>query len=155
MGFAMSDEYITIIPEQPIFVPDPARQSQVVSYFSSIVPDSTEVKGSTNDHIQFVDCGENFESIKCPSCNKPIDMETWQEWMGMDYAEKGFNLNLHDMACCGARHTLHELKYLFPQGFAKYQLSAINANIGQLSESQVEKFEKILDCPVRVLYRRY
>jgi hypothetical protein len=150
----MSDKYITIIPEQPVYVPDLARQSRGVSYFLSIVPDSTKVKSSTSEHIQFVNCGENFESIKCPSCNKTIDMETWQSWMGMDYSEKGFNLNLHNTPCCGAKYTLHELKYLFSQGFAKYQLSAINSDIGQLSENQVEKFEKILDCHVRVLYRR-
>lgn len=151
----MSDEFITIIPEQPDYVPDPARQSQGISYFRSIVSDSTEIKSSTSDHIQFVDCGENFENIGCPSCNKVVDIETWQIWMRMDYAEKGFNLNLHNMPCCGYKYSLQELKYLFPMGFAKYSLSAMNSNTGQLSKGQVKEFEKILGCPIRVLYRRY
>lgn len=151
----MSDDYIIIIPEMPEYLPDPEIQSKCLSYFHSIVPDSTEISNITSNFIQFVNCGENFEYIKCPSCNKTLDVEIWQCWMSMDYAEKGFNLNFHKMFCCGIKHTLHELKYQWPQGFAKYQLSALNSNIGQISNIQRRTFEKLLACPVRIIYRRY
>ena len=56
------------------------------------------------------------------------------------------------MRCCGAQHTLHDLAYVWPQGFARCDVCAMNPNIGKLSDDQRSRFEEILDCPVRVIY---
>jgi hypothetical protein len=150
----MSDNYVIVIPDLPNFVPNQINQSKGISYFRSIAPLETDIKTLVNNQIHFIDCGENFENIKCPFCSTNISIETWQSWMGMDFDGKGFILNWHKMPCCAANLTLHELNYSFPQGFARFQLIAMNPNIGRLSENQLAKFAQILECPIRVIYKR-
>jgi hypothetical protein len=151
----MSDEYITIIPEQPDFVPDTARQIQAISYFGSLVSQSPNIQRQVSNQIQFIDCGQYFKYVKCPSCDATIDTDTWLDWMKADFSGEGFSLNFHKMTCCQESFTLQRLKYHFPQGFARFQLSAINSNIGQLSDIQISQFEQILECSVRAIYRKY
>ena len=70
-----------------------------------------------------------------------------------DFHEKAFILVRHNLPCCGAQHTLHELKYEWPQGFARFNLCAENPSIGKLSTKQQRQFESILGCPVRIIYQ--
>ncbi len=149
----MSDDYIIIISEMPAYVPDRKTQKKAIAYFQSILGSGTLVSVVLHDEIQFVDCGSNFTSVKCPSCIKDLDIEIWQKWMDMDFVGKGFNLNLHKMSCCTSSYTLHDLKYNFAQGFAKFELLAQNPNIGYLSENYINEFSKIFGHPVRVIYR--
>jgi hypothetical protein len=149
----MSDNWILIIPEDPHFVPDEARQQSATAYFSSIAPGADEVLVSVWDAVQFVDCGGNCESISCPSCHKVIDARQWQAWMDSDFDGGGFILVPHKMPCCGASLTLSELRYEWVQGFARCQVSALNPDIGKLSDQQVRGFERLLGCPIRVVYR--
>lgn len=149
----MSDNWIRIIPEVPDFVPDAQRQERAVSYLRSIAPAADDVAASMTDHLAFIDCGGNFESVACPSCRSALDLKQWRAWMDEDFDGKGFTLTPRAMVCCAARHTLHELKYEFPQGFARFELAAMNPNVGQLSMEQRSRFEVILNCPVRVIYQ--
>ena len=151
----MSDDYIHIIPAIPGFVPDQARRDDAVSHFRSIAPKATEVSSKISDHLEFVHCGGNFEEIRCPSCKAVIELDLWQGWMDDDCSEKGFTLTLRAMRCCGAQHTLHDLAYVWPQGFARCDVCAMNPNIGKLSDDQRSRFEEILGCPVRVIYEHF
>jgi hypothetical protein len=150
----MSDNYISVIPEIPDFVPERDKELSSIAYLRSITPPGIEIDSSISDRIKLVDCGNNFQGISCPSCEANIDIETWQIWMEMDFEDEGFNLNLHEMKCCKNKHTLNDLIYHLPQGFARFILSAANTDI-QLTPDQLEKFELILGCPVRVIYKQY
>ncbi len=77
----MSTDYLRIIPETPDFVPDEGRQKRVVSYLRSIAADAEDVTASVSEHIEFVDCGCNFESIACPSCGVRVELKHWHAWM--------------------------------------------------------------------------
>ena len=148
----MSDDYIHIIPEEPGVVPEQPKQEAAVSYLRKIAPRADEVSSSVSDHLQFIHCGGNFGKICCRSCGAEIDMERWQDWMDQDYSDKGFTLMQHPMPCCGAQHTLHDLAYEWPQGFARFDVCATNPNIGKLSDEQRCQFEAILGFPVRAIY---
>jgi hypothetical protein len=151
----MSDQYIIVIPESPDFVPDQTKQQQSISYFRSITPPDTKIEASVTNQIQFIDCGSNFESIECPDCGANIEIQTWQSWMGIDFYNGGFILNLHKVSCCHRDHTLQELRYHFPQGFARFQIKALNPDISQLTPDQLIEFTQVLGCPVRAIYRHY
>src|SRR5688572_21017180 len=115
----MSDDYIHIIAEVAGFIQDEERQREAVVYFRQIAPEADEVTVSVSESLEFIQCGGNFRKICCPSCGSEIEMEVWQEWMDKDYGKKGFILREHRMPCCDAEHTLHQLNYKWPQGFAR------------------------------------
>ena len=148
----MSDDYVHIIPADPGYIPDTAARQAAVSYLRSIAPQACEVTCSVYDHLRFVHCGGNFEKISCPSCGAEIDTGLWHDWMDLDYCGQGFRLVQHPMPCCDAHHTLHDLAYDWPQGFARCDVRATNPQIGKLSDEQIGQIEAILGCPVRVIY---
>ena len=149
----MSDHWIRIIPEDPDFVPDNASQQSALSYFRRLAPKADNLEVSSSDRIVFKDCGGNFESIACSACGADFALEQWHNWVDEDYDGEGFTLTEHPMPCCGARRTLHQLRYSFPQGFGRFEVSAMNPQIGELSEEQCDHFQQFLGCPVRVIYR--
>ena len=149
----MSDGWVRIIPEEPAFVPEQMNQDRALAYFRVLAPSAEEISASTAEHIVFRDCGGNFERVSCPSCGAELDMADWRELMDADYGEDGFALRKHEMVCCGAQHTLHELRYEFQQGFGRFEMSAMNPNLDELSESQRREFEHLLGCQVRVIYQ--
>jgi hypothetical protein len=149
----MSDNYIYVVPKDPYLALDEARRENAASFFRSIAPEADEIATSVSEHITFVDCAENFERVCCPSCAAEIETGTWQEWMDNDFDGEGFSFAQHAMPCCGARHFLHELRYEWPQAFARSKVRAMNPNIGKLTEEQCRQFERILGCPVRVIYQ--
>lgn len=148
----MSDDYIHIIPHEPGVVPDEAKQQAAVSYFRSIAPQASEVGSTVSDHLEFIHCGANFEKICCPACGAEIEIGLWQDWMDRGYSNEGFTLVKHSMPCCGAHHTLHDLAYEWPQGFARCDVRAMNPYIGELSVEERARFEAILGCRIRVIY---
>jgi hypothetical protein len=40
-----------------------------------------------------------------------------------------------------------------PQGFARFSIEMMNANIGKLKGEQIMEIEKAMGCEVRVIYR--
>src|SRR5438045_8303449 len=115
----MSDNWITLIPEDPRFVPDQAKQFRARERFAEIASDAEEIDVKVSETIQFFDCGGNFERILCSACRSQIPISWWQERMNEDYAD-GFQLSLYATPCCAARCTLHELTYEWPQGFGRF-----------------------------------
>ena len=149
----MSDTWLRIIPDQPNFVPDQDQQQQALAYLRTVVVPDAEVHTSVKEQVDFLDCGVNFEGVSCPSCGAEIGIDVWQDWMDVDYDGRGFVLGEHMMPCCGARHTLHELRYDRAQGFGRFELIAMNPPIGELSKEQRDRLEQMLGCPVRVICR--
>jgi hypothetical protein len=152
-GEKMSENYLIIIPELPDFVPEKSKQLQASLYFQSIESPGTKIEVSVYKRVRYFHCGGNFEYIKCPFCETDIDIETWQNWMDIDFDGEGFILNSYKLPCCGNSCALNELKYHFPQGFARFQLKALDYSIGQFSPDQLEKFTQILGCKIHVIYQ--
>ena len=150
----MSDNWIILIPENAGYVPPEPKQKLATAKLRELPPKADEVNVEVTEKIRFEDCGGNFESIACPDCGETIEMEWWQERMGEDFGEDGdFKLKPMKLPCCGKDRTLHELRYNFTQGFTRFSLVTMNPNIGEMPKEGIAVFEKILGCPLRVIYR--
>ena len=148
----MSDDWILLIPEDPTFVPSAQSQSRALQRFGEIAPAADEIKLVVSDTVEFFHCGVNFERVRCPSCGTEIPDAWWKERMDEDH-ENGFALSSYSTPCCGSRRTLNELTYEWPQGFGRFALEAMNANIGELDGHRRHEFEDILATKLRVIYR--
>ena len=148
----MSDDWIVLIPEDPSVVPTEEQRLRARQRFSEIAPGADEINLVVSDTVEFFDCGVNFERVLCPSCGVEIADAWWEERMNDDH-ENGFTLASYSTPCCGSQHTLHDLKYEWPQGFGRFALEAMNANIGELDEHRRKEFEQILATKLRVIYR--
>lgn len=148
----MSDDWIILIPEDPRFVPDGSRQFRAKLRLVELAPEAHEITAEESDTVRFLDCGGNFERILCPSCGSEVPIEWWQERMGDDFAD-GFLLRTYEVPCCSRCLTLQELVYIWPQGFGRFTLSAMNPNLGKLNDTHKNELENILGTPLRVIYR--
>jgi len=148
----MSDDWITVIPEDPQFVPEGDRQQKAREWFARNTPEAWEIKIELCDKVKFFDCAQNFERVVCPSCRTEIPTEWWQQRMDEDYGG-GFKLLKYPAPCCGSRHTLHELVYDWPQGFGRFAVDVMNPNVGKLTDEQVRELAQILGTPVRIIYQ--
>ena len=148
----MSDNWIALIPEDPRFVPDAAKQRRARDRFVEIAPEADEIEIKVSEKVEFFDCGANLQRICCPSCRSEISVEWWQDRMDED-SGNGFNLAQYAAPCCGAKITLHELDYEWPQGFGRFALDAMNPKIGKLDDKFKREFEKILGTKLRVIYQ--
>jgi len=147
----MSDNWITLIPEDPRHVPDAVRQELARAWFAGIAPDADEIEIKVSDQVKFFDCGTNLKRIDCPSCNAEISTEWWQDRMDDDSANGGFTLTRYRTPCCGANHSLDQLTYEWPQGFARFAVDVRNPNIGRLRDEQKAECEEILGTKLRVI----
>ena len=73
--------------------------------------------------------------------------------MDDDYVDGGFALCPYRTPCCGAEHSLDQLTYEWPQGFARFAIDAMNPNIGTLSDQHKAEFEDILGTRLRIIYQ--
>lgn len=161
----MSDHWITLIPEDPRFVPDPAKRQLARDRLAAIAPDAEEIEIRVSEKVEFFDCGQNFERVRCPSCGAAIPDDWWQDRMDEDSgvegwqdrmdddAGDGFKLATYSTPCCGMKCTLHELVYEWPQGFGRFALEAMNPDIGKLEDKFMREIETILGTKVRVIYQ--
>jgi hypothetical protein len=149
----MSDHWIALVPQDPNFVPDPQTHDDALNLFQAIAPDADEIEIKLSDTIQFFDCGTNFERILCPRCGQQLLLDWWQDRMGDDHDGNGFQLAKYSTPCCGAFVGLDELRYEWPQAFARFGIDAMNPNIGELSDDHRGEFERILGTPLRTIYQ--
>src|SRR5262245_2789778 len=125
----MSDKSIILVPDDPRFIPDAARQRQARDRFAEIASESDEIDIKVSERIEFFDCGANLERILCPSCGAEIPIAWWQDRMAEDY-DDGFRLVTYATPCCGGNHTLNDLVYERPQRFGRFAIAAMNQNYG-------------------------
>ncbi len=149
----MSDNWIILIPEDSLFVPTAASQQLAEDRLRRLAPHADEVRSQVSHSIKFHDCGVNLEKVSCPHCGCYINQGWWQDAMDQDFDGTGFKMHDQVLPCCGAKATLHGLKYYFQQGYGKYSLEAMNPDLGELTSSQAHDFEVILGCTLRVIYQ--
>lgn len=148
----MSENWIALVPQDPRFVPDAARQCRARERFAEIAPEADEIEIKVSRNVVFFDCGENFERVCCPSCGTELPVEWWQERMEEDH-DDGFQLAAYATPCCERKVTLNELVYEWPQAFGRFAIDAMNPDIGKLDDSYKQEFENILGTKLRVIYQ--
>lgn len=143
----MSDNWIIVVPEDATYVPSIEGRRKAVELFRSIAPRADEVKEEASQEVRFIDCGANLERIICPGCGAEIGVDWWQE--KMEEEADAFPLKRLALPCCGAQRTLADLKYDWPQAFARFSVEAMNPGIRDLTDEQMRAFESVLGCSVR------
>ncbi len=147
----MSDDYLHLIPSDPRFVPSRQAAEQARAQLATLLPEADEIVAEVYDEINFFDAGENFESIACPRCGAPIDTDWWGA--AMDAAsEQAFAELDATMPCCSARVSLNDLRYDWPQGFARFALQALNPNVPDLVQSDVDRLSDVVGSPLRKIW---
>ena len=143
---------LRIIPSSPSYAPNEQQQQQAKEFLEKIYPEN-KIESVLKDTIEFVDQGQNFDSIICPFCGKSIETEYWQD--AMEKAEETHFTNLTTTTPCCKKHTsLNDLRYVTPAGFAKFVLS-INDPETEMKQSDLMTLQKILDTPLRTIYAHY
>jgi hypothetical protein len=149
----MSDNWIVLVPQDPSFIPETAKQLRARDRFAEIAPHAHQIEIKVCDTIRFFDSGGNFERVVCPSCGAEIPIfDWWRDRMDEDY-DGGFKLASYVTPCCGIAKTLHQLVYEWPATFGRFALSAMNPNIGLLDDKYKRELEEILETKLTVIYQ--
>jgi hypothetical protein len=144
--FSMSDVYLRYVPVDPEFVPQEQSIRAATSLLCSFV-NVGSVECRISQEVEFVDAGENWEGVYCPSCG--ADAETWWPTAMDTAAESHFSvLDVHAQ-CCGIKVALNELRYIWPVAFGRCVLQIANPGIPGLQPGQLAQVEDVLGCRLR------
>jgi hypothetical protein len=150
----MSDVLLSLIPEDPGYVPIAEAQQHALNALRALLPRSSDVEAKVFDQVTFIDQGGNFERVQCPACDADVTTQ-WPAWMDKAFAAQFSELAL-TMPCCGLATDLNALRYDWPAGFARFALRARNPGIGGwLSAGDLSILENVAGCRLRQVYARY
>lgn len=147
----MSDTIYRIIPETPN-----SDFSGNIDKAISYLKRKTKPEGIVfTDHggTAFIDCGENLSSISCPKCNSELSFDWWGEAMDAAF-QNGFSDPSCTLPCCNEKSTLADLKYDFPCGFAKKEITVSNPK-KPLNDKIIAKVESILNAKIKIINSKY
>ena len=150
----MADYFLVVIPADPnLELPETAEAVRIqLAAFAG----TDEARVKDYGKLQFIDAGQNFESIGCPNCGHDFALPDWHAWMDTDWhGEDGFHLHRHETPCCGTNLTLNDLIYDRPQGFARWFISARNMGRGPLTSDEVTALEKLAGQKLKAIAQRY
>ncbi|SRR5260221_1746170 len=147
----MSSTILKIIPSIPDYVPSEFQQERVKLFLSEIYSSHyTEFK--VTDSVEFVDQGENFESVSCNLCGQDISTEEWQDQMDKAYKNNFQDLNFQ--TSCQHRTSLNDLNYKWPAGFAKFMIGISDAQ-REPGENILGQLRDILGAEIRIIWAHY
>ena len=150
----MSDNWLTVIPTDPYWQPDEPTVDATVKVLQRFVPAANRIEVVEGTSVEFVDAGENFLSVCCPHCGAESTMDWWIGAMDRA-ADRGFTDLATEVSCCGARVSLNDLDYDWPQGFTRWRIRVLEPNRLQLERAEIQTLAATLDHPIRVIYTRY
>lgn len=152
---SMSTNVIRLIPQVPTYTPRAEAIARAKQVLRAVLSRTTVVEAIVSSNVRFVDQGENFECVRCPSCAVELSGSWWQD--AMDRAHPGAFEDLAvTLPCCSESSTLHDLDYRWPAGFAKFTLQGVDPGIhSPLPEAVVQQLQDILGCRLREIRARY
>jgi len=148
----VSDNDIVVIPVDPQYVPTKAQCETALSLMKAALPAADEVTTNSASHPELVHPYANWSGVRCPRCHAALDDDWWVA--AVDEASATSFDELHvGLPCCGSRESLNDLDYVWPAGFARFQLDAANPDIETLPPELIAKLETVLGIKVRVVYQ--
>lgn len=142
----MSDTFLKIIPTTPTYIPG---QDNANTLLSSLFK-GKEIENTMADTVEFIDQGQNFESVSCNLCGHTFEIEDWQDAMDKAYEQRFADLQFSP-SCFNKVTSLNDLDYKWPAGFAKFSISIANPDEG-LDSASLSELQKILNTPLRVIW---
>ena len=148
----MSDHWICMIPRMPDYIPADEAFDEAARYLRTIAPDAEDITCEVSTVVELHDCGANLETIRCPSCASELSVEWWADQV-QGAGDHGIELRPISLPCGHVAPSLNDLVYHFDLGFSRFKLQAMNANVGSLNPEPFKRFESILGCPLKAIYR--
>ncbi|MEH0935831.1 hypothetical protein [Micromonospora psammae] len=155
----MSDGYIRLIPTDLNWQPTPEAATAAVAYVARLFADPgdsvEQVDHEFYDRVTLIDAGENTTRITCSRCDGDVDLE----WFHDLIEEQGESFD--DLAvtvpCCGAVVPLDSLRYDWPVGFARFEVTALNATRAryELADRELADVATLLGHPVTQILAHY
>ncbi len=149
----VSDTYLRIIPTEPGYVPSVLARERAMGMLRRAMPLADDITAQVTEHVRFVDCGTNFETVRCAHCGADLG-EWWSEAMELAQAQHFEDLRI-TTPCCNTRTDLNQLVYSWPAGFARYTLEALNSGIDSLPGELIKRIEDALRSPIRIIWADY
>lgn len=120
----MSSTLVKLIPTPIGSLPEVTDKEAIEKAIYELGIHYDDLKVWTSDGLQFIDCGENLEYIRCPFCHADA-MRWWGEAMNQS-SQTGFE-NRHIVTkCCGRHAQLEDLEYCLKTGFARFGIELLN-----------------------------
>lgn len=155
---SVSDHFIRLIPTNKHWQPSPesaeAATAYVAGLFSGPEDDVEEVEHDFYDQVTLIDAGENTTRISCSNCASDIDVQWFFELTG--YGQGPCSLDIR-VPCCGAIVAIDSLRYDWPVGFARFEVSAMNPTRAkyELDAAELAEVAALLGHPVVQILAHY
>jgi hypothetical protein len=147
----MSDNWLMFIPIDPEMLPSRAAADRSVELLRTFAPEARgEVLATFAEKTEFHSGGANWSGVNCPKCK--TDIEDWWKDAMDNASESAFNNLSVTTPCCGHSTTLNDLDYVWPAGFARFVLEAMNPNISQTTEDQDRALSEALGLKLRKIW---
>ena len=148
----MSTTVLKIIPTNPSFVPDEIQKDKSKDFLTNLYK-KEQIELITTDTIEFIDQGENFDSVSCNLCGQNIEIKDWQYAMDKAYEKQFTNLEFIT-PCCHKKTSLNDLAYYSTAGFAKFVITVSDAQ-NKIEEKDLNQLQQILGTRVRIIWAHY
>ncbi len=162
----MSDTYLKIIPVDLMLIPEQSTYKDAIELLEKYTPDGEGAEIEVYENVQFIDQGENIEEIICPSCQSILkiasnneeetDCEKVYEQISLQSENETLENSVINMPCCSNDVKTVSLKFKWPAGFSKFELSVMNPDISEpLEENKLQALEKVLKCELKQIWAHY
>ncbi|MCM2453984.1 hypothetical protein HGO37_01160 [Rhizobium sp. CG4] len=149
----MSETILRYVPLDPNWQPSDEQSGQAVSLLKAMAPLAENVSGHFEDDVRFYDPGENWSGVKCPNCKADVE-GWWGEAMDTAFASEFKNLSA-EAPCCSTTVNLNGLDYVWPAGFGRFALEALNPTMDDTTHEQDQQLAERLGAPLRKIWARY
>jgi hypothetical protein len=161
----MSDDVLKIVPTDCEYVPNIESHQKAIELLESILPDGEMCQVNVYENIEFIDQGENLDTVICPNCKTKSELDIYDEHnpvrVVIDRMEESFSKTqpieaIIEMPCCNNCIPVHTIEFDWPAAFAKSELSIWNPNIkDNLSNDDLGKFEELFGCKLKQIRAYY
>ncbi len=148
----MSDSWLQFIPADPWQRPSPEAAARARALLASFAPAADAVDVAFKNEVEFFAPGENWSGVACPACGADLE-DWWNEAMNTAYGNAFEDLAVAT-PCCGAATSLNDLNYVWPAGFGRFVLEAMNPDIGDTTPEQDRRLAECLGLPLRKIHVR-
>jgi hypothetical protein len=145
----MSDNWIQLIPRDPLYVPPKTAQLRGQQLLEEFLPDAEEVNVEVTKHPRFFHPGQNWSGVRCCLCKSDLcDLFYREQFLD----DRQFKNLLFKTPCCKKRVSMNDLHFIWPAGFSRFVLEAMNPNVQKLVNKRITALKRVLGCELRQLF---
>jgi hypothetical protein len=155
----VSDDYIRLIPTDPVWQPTPQNAAAAVAYVTGLFAEPGDdvwaIEARFYDRPTVIDAGMYLERITCPRCHADIALS----WFGDFVRRSGMSFDRLDaqVPCCEAVISVNGLRFEEPMGFARFEVSVMNGTRAknELDSEELAQVASVLGRPVKQILAHY